>query len=88
LQIEIEDNGVGIPETVLPVVFQAGIGISNVHERLAVLFANDFQMSIEGRLGGGTRVRVQFPQLDAVVDPGSQSSDRTRTETAPAESAR
>jgi two-component system LytT family sensor kinase len=86
LQIEIEDDGVGIPEKVLPVVFQAGIGISNVHERLAVLFANDFQMSIEGRLGGGTRVRVQFPQLDAAVDAESQ---RTRTETTPAaESAR
>ncbi len=89
LQIEIEDDGVGIPEKVLPVVFQAGIGISNVHERLAVLFANDFQMSIEGRLGGGTRVRVQFPQLDAAVgDASSQPADRTRSETAPAESAR
>ena len=78
----------GIPEKVLSVVFQAGIGISNVHERLAVLFANDFQMSIEGRLGGGTRVRVQFPQLDATVGAGSQPVDRTRTATTPAESTR
>lgn len=88
LQIEIEDDGVGIPEKVLPVVFQAGIGISNVHERLAVLFANDFQMSIEGRIGGGTRVRVQFPQLDSTVDGGAQPFDRRRTETTSAESAR
>lgn len=79
IQIEVEDDGVGIPEEVLPVVFQAGIGISNVHERLAVLFGNDFQMSIEGRLGGGTRVRVQFPQLTSIVDAEPQTLDRTHT---------
>ncbi len=88
LQIEVEDDGVGIPEKVLPVVFQAGIGISNVHERLAVLFGNDFQMSIEGRIGGGTRVRVQFPQLNALNESESQRFERTRTETTTAESAR
>jgi two-component system LytT family sensor kinase len=88
LQIEIEDDGVGIPEKVLPVVFQAGIGISNVHERLAVLFANDFQMSIEGRLGGGTRVRVQFPQLSAAAGSPPPHADRTSTEVTTAESAR
>lgn len=64
LQIEVEDDGVGIPDEVMAVVFEAGIGISNVHERLSVLFGNDFQMSIEGRQGGGTRVRVQIPRLD------------------------
>jgi hypothetical protein len=45
-------------------------------------------MSIEGRLGGGTRVRVQFPQLDAALDAGAQPVVRTRTETTGAESAR
>ena len=63
LQIEVADNGVGIPEDVLPVVFQAGIGIGNVHERLSVLFGNDFQMTIENRSGGGTRIRIQIPEL-------------------------
>ncbi len=63
LQLEIEDDGVGIPESVLPGIFETGIGISNVHERLLVLFGQDFQMTIENRLGGGTRVRVQMPSL-------------------------
>lgn len=86
LQIEVEDDGVGIPEEILPVVFQVGIGISNVHERLAVLFGNDFQMSIEARLGGGTRVRVQFPQLNAVAEADPQGHDRTHTEAAAVDS--
>jgi two-component system LytT family sensor kinase len=69
LQIEVEDDGVGIPEDVLPIVFQAGIGIGNVHERLSVLFGNDFQMTIENRTGGGTRIRIQIPELRDFAPP-------------------
>ncbi len=68
LQIELEDDGVGIPEEVMPHVFQKGIGFSNVHERLLVLFGNDFHLTIEHREGGGVRVRVQIPELQ---DPNS-----------------
>ena len=63
LQIEIEDDGVGVANEVLPTVFQSGIGLSNVHERLSVLFGADFQMTLENRQGGGVRIRVQFPEL-------------------------
>ncbi len=84
LQIEVEDDGVGVPEEVLPVVFQAGIGLSNVHERLSVLFGAEFQMTLENRLGGGTRVRVQFPMLS---DAGREASDEKEREEAGAVSA-
>jgi two-component system LytT family sensor kinase len=63
LQLEIEDDGVGIPAEIMPDVFQKGIGVSNVHERLLVLFADDFHMTIEPRAGSGTRVRIQIPEL-------------------------
>ena len=63
LQLELEDDGVGIPAEIMPDVFQKGIGVSNVHERLLVLFADDFHMTIEPRAGSGTRVRIQIPEL-------------------------
>jgi len=63
LIIEIEDNGVGIPEARLPQVFADGIGISNVHERLKVLYGDDFRMDISSREGEGTRIRIEVPEL-------------------------
>ncbi len=63
LQIEIEDDGVGIPLDEMPNVFWKGIGVSNVRERLTVLFGNDFQFMFEPREGGGVRVRIQIPEL-------------------------
>lgn len=81
LQIEIEDDGVGVANEALPTVFQSGIGLSNVHERLSVLFGADFQMTLENRQGGGVRIRVQFPEL--------RDAPRTAlaTESSPAETA-
>lgn len=68
LQIEIEDDGAGIEPEKLPEVFQSGVGFSNVYERLRVLFAEDFHLTIEPRPAGGTRVRIQLPRL-AVAEP-------------------
>ena len=63
LQLEVEDDGVGIPSEDLPDVFRKGIGLGNVRERLAFLFGNDFQFLFEPREGGGVRVRIQIPEL-------------------------
>ena len=63
LQIEIEDDGVGIPHADMASLFQKGIGLGNARERLEVLFGQDFQMAFEARAGGGVRVRVQIPEL-------------------------
>jgi two-component system LytT family sensor kinase len=64
LQIELEDDGVGIPVEAMPDIFHRGIGVSNVHERLRVLFGNEFVMMIHHRPGGGTQVRIQIPKLE------------------------
>jgi two-component system LytT family sensor kinase len=71
LVIEIEDNGAGIPEDRMAQVFGDGIGISNVHERLRVLYGSDFQMSISSRKGEGTLIRIEVPEL---IPAESQSS--------------
>ena len=63
LQIEIEDDGVGIPHADMASLFQKGIGLGNARERLEVLFGQDFQLAFEARAGGGVRVRVQIPEL-------------------------
>jgi two-component system, LytTR family, sensor kinase len=63
LVIEVEDNGVGIPEERMAKVYMEGIGISNVHERLRVLYGGDFRMEIASREGAGTRIRIEVPEL-------------------------
>lgn len=63
LRIEIEDNGVGISEEKLPHVYVEGIGLSNVRERLQVLYGTDFHLEIESHEGKGTTIKIDVPQL-------------------------
>src|SRR5215813_2666612 len=63
LSIEIEDNGVGISEEKLPHVYVEGIGLSNVRERLRVLYGADFQLDIQSQPSEGTVIRIDIPEL-------------------------
>src|SRR5580765_376141 len=63
LRLEIEDNGVGITEERMPHVYVEGIGLSNVRERLRVLYGTDFSLEIESRRGAGTLIRIEVPEL-------------------------
>ncbi len=63
LHIEIEDNGVGISEEKMPHVYVEGIGLSNVRERLRVLYGADFRLEIESHMGRGTVIRIDIPEL-------------------------
>jgi two-component system LytT family sensor kinase len=63
LHIEIEDNGVGISEEKMPHVYVEGIGLSNVRERLRVLYGADFRLEIESHTGQGTVIRIDIPEL-------------------------
>jgi two-component system LytT family sensor kinase len=62
LQIIVEDDGVGIPEAKLATLFEQGIGVSNVNERLKVLFGDDYKMWIDSRLGEGTSTGIELPE--------------------------
>lgn len=63
LRIDIEDNGMGISTTRLSQIYGEGIGISNVHERLRLLYGDQFQMDIESREGEGTQIHIEIPEL-------------------------
>jgi two-component system LytT family sensor kinase len=62
LQILVEDDGVGIPEAMLATLFEQGIGVSNVNERLKVLFGDDYKMWIDSRTGEGTSTGIEIPE--------------------------
>jgi two-component system LytT family sensor kinase len=68
LRIEIEDNGVGISEERMPHVYVEGIGLSNVRERLRVLYGTDFRLEIESRRGQGTLIRIEVPELASTME--------------------
>jgi two-component system, LytTR family, sensor kinase len=67
LHIQIEDNGVGISEDKLPHVYVEGIGLSNVRERLRVLYGADFHLQITSHEGHGTKIEIDVPQLVPVI---------------------
>ena len=59
----IEDDGIGIPEAKLATLLDRGIGVSNVNERLKVLFGNEYRMWIDSQPGCGTRIQIEVPEL-------------------------
>jgi two-component system LytT family sensor kinase len=66
LHLLVEDDGVGISEEKLGTLLEhGGIGVSNVNERLKVLFGAEYRMWIESRPGNGTRVQIEVPELQS-----------------------
>lgn len=63
LVIEVEDNGVGMPAERIAAIYQTGIGMSNVAERLTLLYGSDFLLKIDSQPGQGTYVRIELPEL-------------------------
>jgi len=61
--IDLEDNGIGIPADRIPEIYSSGIGISNVNERLKVLYGQDFALKIDSEPGRGTSIRIELPEL-------------------------
>jgi len=63
LRVEVIDDGVGIRYDRRPEILDSGIGISNVRERLRVLYGQDFNLAIDSEPGKGTTIRFEIPEL-------------------------
>src|SRR5690242_11415506 len=63
LHLQVEDDGVGIPEEKLATLLDRGIGVTNVHERLKVLFGAEYRMWVESQPGHGARIEIEVPEL-------------------------
>lgn len=61
--IEIEDNGTGLPEESQEEP-GLGIGLTNVNERLQVIYGEKCQLRLTKIPGRGTLARLEIPQVD------------------------
>ncbi len=69
LVVEVEDDGVGIPETELSNILNKGIGVTNLKERLKVLYNGDYRMLIDSQPGRGTRIEIEVPDTPSLSVP-------------------
>jgi two-component system LytT family sensor kinase len=63
--IEIEDDGLGISDERLTHALSSGIGLTNVNERLRVLYGATGRLTITGSPGKGALARVEIPLITA-----------------------
>ena len=70
LCISIEDDGLGMSEEKLANLFagEGGIGVTNVNERLRVLFGRRYGMAVDSKPGEGTRTLIEIPELETTPD--------------------
>ncbi len=73
VQILVEDDGVGIPEAKLATLFEGGIGVNNVNERLKVLFGTGYRMWIDSHVGRGTSTGIELPEQSSGTVVGVDS---------------
>ncbi|MGG7621291.1 sensor histidine kinase [Bacillus coreaensis] len=66
---EVVDNGNGmevsaecdLPDTKRKQQHFSGIGVRNVHERIQLIYGEDYGVTISSKLGEGTKVRITLP---------------------------
>lgn len=61
--IAVEDDGIGIPEGKMEALFEQGIGIRNVNERLKAAYGPSHQLHIESIPGKGVRAEIIIPDV-------------------------
>jgi two-component system LytT family sensor kinase len=65
LTLDVEDDGLGISDERLQTAMSSGIGLSNVHERLRVLYGTASRLELKGAPGKGACAHIEMPVLIA-----------------------
>lgn len=82
LFIEVEDNGLGMPEDVVEHLLTdntrsrskgSGIGIRNVHQRIQLYFGEEYGLEITSEPDEGTMVRIHLPRTEDAVPEKTQA---------------
>jgi two-component system LytT family sensor kinase len=60
--IEVDDDGEGMSDESLENALHGGIGLSNVNERLSVIYGVNHGLKLQSVAGRGTRARVEIPE--------------------------
>ena len=61
--IEVADDGLGMTPAQLEVALTAGIGLSNVSERLKVTYGDHYALHLTSEEGRGTCARLEIPEM-------------------------
>ena len=61
--IEVEDDGLGMTEDRLDTALTDGIGLSNVNERLSVIYGATYRVRITSVPNLGTIIRLEIPDM-------------------------
>jgi two-component system LytT family sensor kinase len=65
LIVDVEDDGLGISEERLQTAMSSGIGLTNVHERLRVIYGSTGRVVLRGTPGKGACAQLVIPVLIA-----------------------
>jgi two-component system LytT family sensor kinase len=60
--IEVHDDGLGMTEQRLSSALGGGIGLTNVNERLRVIYGATYQLKLQSVPGQGTLARIEIPE--------------------------
>ena len=71
LYVSVRDDGIGIPEEVVPQLLDhkeklkgdrmSGIGLPNVDRRLKLIYGEEYGLSVESQMGKFTQITVKIP---------------------------
>jgi len=81
IQVAVMDDGVGIQPDIYPKVLKpgfgsgSGVGLSNVHERLKIIFGEEYGLTINSIPNVGTAVKLRIPITPETITRGGDGDE-------------